>query len=143
LGVRSIAAILLVASVSSVFAQLLDIRHDGETTEHYCARIEKLKPNLVLVHPVELSGRIKKSMVKLRAFESTTRQTFVKRVFLNDDGEFDLADVDQGRYRPISSPTRALSQAEELRCGLGNKCSLRIMLKASPTDQPEMFCPVR
>jgi hypothetical protein len=74
--VKSLVAILLVVTLFPAFAQLLDVRHDSETTEQYCARIEKLKPNLVLSHRVELSGRIidgsgapfKKSVVELRVY---------------------------------------------------------------------------
>jgi hypothetical protein len=79
--VKLLAAVVLISSfgtVSWATAQLVDVRHDSETTEHYCARIEKLRPNLVLSRPVELSGRIidgsgaplKNSTVELRAYAS-------------------------------------------------------------------------
>ena len=140
--------VFLVAAVAPAFAQLAQI---GPTDPNYCDNVEHVKPNLALSRTTQLSGRVidasgapfENSIVELRLFVSESRQTPVKKVTTDSAGYFDLATVSKGQYRLLASPTRVFNQAEKLDCEARNPCTLLITLYPSPTDQPDMLCPVK
>lgn len=148
---KLMAVICLAAISPSIAGQLIDVGPKGETREEHCARVEQIKPNLVLSRTTRLSGRVidasgaplENSIVELRLFVSESLQTPVKKVTTDSVGYFDLATVAKGQYRLLGSPTRIFKQAEKLDCGDRDPCQLLITLRPSPTDQPEMFCPVK
>lgn len=148
----NLSTISLFAAVSmSASAQLVSVGPPGETREHYCAKVEKLKPNLVLSSTTRLSGQIidgsgapfKNSVVELRIYISELQQTSFKKVITDEDGNFDFANVERGSYRLLASPTRLFEQPGKLECQASEKCSLKITLRVHPTDMPDSFCPVR
>jgi len=55
---KILAAFLIISLVPPIGAQLVNAGPPGETREHYCSRIEKVKPNLVLSRTTQMSGRI-------------------------------------------------------------------------------------
>jgi hypothetical protein len=146
-GVNPLAMILVAVTVPAV-GQLIQV---GPTDPHYCEKVEQVRPNLVLSGATHLSGRIidqsgapvKDSLVELRLYKSESEQISVKKVRTDQDGRFYLDLLAKGRYRLLASPTRVFRQAEKLECGDRDPCTLLITLRASPTDQPDMFCPVR
>ncbi len=148
---KLMTAICLAAIAPSIAGQLVDVGPKGETKEQYCARVEQIKPNLVLSRTTRLSGRVidasgaplENSIVELRLFVSESLQTPVKKVATDSAGYFDLTTVAKGKYRLLGSPTRIFKQAEKLECGDRDPCTLLITLRPSPTDQPAMFCPVK
>jgi hypothetical protein len=148
---KLMTAICLAAMSSSITGQLVDVGPKGETKEQYCARVERIKPNLVLSRTTQLSGRVidtsgaplENSIVELRLFVSESRQTPAKKVTTDGAGYFDLATVAEGKYRLLASPTRVFRQAEKLDCGDRDPCTLLITLRPSSSDQPENLCPVK
>lgn len=148
---KLITAICFAAISPSIAGQLVDVGPKGETQEQFCARVERIKPNLVLFRTTRLSGRVidasgaplENSVVELRLFVSESRQTSVEKVTTDSAGYFDLATVAKGQYRLLASPTRIFRQAEKLECGDRDPCTLLITLWPSSSDQPENLCPVK
>jgi hypothetical protein len=139
---------LLLGTVTSAFGQLVQV---GPPDQGYCDKVEHVNPNLVLSQATHLSGRIVdqtgapfvNSVVELRLYKSQTQGTSVRKVRTDEDGRFDLSSVARGSYRLLASPTRTFRQPEQLDCYERDPCALQIRLEANPTDQPDMFCPVK
>jgi Carboxypeptidase regulatory-like domain len=141
-------AVFFVVAVAPAFVQLVQI---GPSDPHYCDRIEKVKPNLVLLSATHLNGSVidetgapfKNSLVELRLYESESKQISVKKVRTDEGGHFSLDFVAKGQYRLLASSSRAFRQAQKLECGDRDPCTLLITLQVGPTDQPDSLCPVK
>jgi hypothetical protein len=138
--------LLLSALTQAVF---VDQQPTKAEMDKFC-NSEKVRPNLKLQHQTHLSGRVtdivgvpfKKSQVELRNYISVNRQVAIKVSTTDDNGEFDLGQIEKGEYRLLASPTRSFKQPEELHCP-GKECKLTIALQANATDLPESGCPIR
>jgi hypothetical protein len=144
------AVLFFTAFACPLSAQLVDLP-PGESLKEHCARVEQIKPNLVIARASSGSGRIidgsgtplQKSPVELRTYQNESRQIPIRKIMTDANGNFDLAVVAKGRYRLLASPSRLFRQAEDLSCGPADKCTLQIVLRVSSTDMPESVCPVR
>jgi 5-hydroxyisourate hydrolase-like protein (transthyretin family) len=85
---------------------------------------------------------LKNSRVELRRYLSEAEQQVIKVVHTNKKGVFELRRVEPGKYRLLTSPTRAFKQPDHLKCN-EKRCSLSIVLQANATDQPDSVCPIR
>ena len=118
-------------------------------TDKFC-NSERVRPNLGLQHQTRVSGRVtdivgepfKNSRVELRKYISARKQVTITASTTDDQGDFDLGQIEKGEYRLLASPTRSFKQPEAFHCP-GKECKLTIALQANPTDLPESGCPIR
>lgn len=111
---------------------------------------ERVRPNLGIQHQTRVSGRVtdivgepfKNSRVELRKYVSERKQLTITASMTDDEGDFDLGQVEKGEYRLLASPTRSFKQPKAFHCP-GKECKLTIALRANPTDLPESGCPIR
>src|SRR5215831_9702276 len=96
----------------------------GPPDPHFCDKIERIKPNLIIKTKTRVSGQItdeanapfRQSMVELRRYLSAVKQVPLRRVKTDDDGAFDLGIVGPGDFRLLASPTRTFKQPDSLVC---------------------------
>lgn len=138
---------LALALTGDAHPQLIQV---GPPDPHFCDKIERIKPNLILKVQTRVSGRItdqttapfQQSIVELRRYFSAVKQVPLKRVKTDADGSFDLGLVGPGEFRLLASPTRVFRQPDSLVCRGDGRCHLDIELKVNPTDMPESTCPI-
>jgi len=142
------AGTVLLTVAMHVSAQYVSL---GPTDPNFCANVEQIKPNLHLQREVQLKGRVldqtgaplEQSRVELRVYISKDVQRPFATATTDHQGEFVFKEVPKGEYRLLPSPTRAFAQPDDLRCGTGAQCFLKITLKANKTDMPDTQCPIR
>jgi len=145
-----LAVSLLNSLAIGAAAQLVQVGPKGESLRDYCARVEPLHPNLVLREDSQIAGRIsdqsrdvfRNSRIELRRFVSSTKQTLVKNVSTDGNGNFDLGIIKRGDYRLLLSSNRAFQQPEKLSCSC-YKCTLEAVLVVNATDLPSSVCQIR
>jgi hypothetical protein len=133
---------------ASSFGQVVQV---DPNDPNYCYKIEKIGPNLVLRQDIRISGIVLdqttapfvNSRVELRKYVSQRKQTRLQVISTDALGHFDLGIVKAGKYRLLASPSRAFKQPEELNCGVGSVCELKIKLIVNSTDQLAASCPIR
>ena len=112
---------------------------------------ETVAPNLELTKSTHVFGALQdqttaafaESKILLRRYQTPSMIVDVKTVTTNAKGNFDLGTLSAGKYRLLSSPTRAFAQPEKLECWGQQECKLDITLMANPTDLPYAACPVK
>ena len=122
----------------------------GETPKDFCNKIEKVRPNLVLIVDTTVAGRItdkfdvplQNSQVELRKYVNKQQQQSVAIVQTDSSGKFNFGEIKRGQYRLLASPTRAFQQPQYLHC-VGSNCDLSIALQVNATDRPDSICPIR
>lgn len=151
-GVKSLILALSLLGLLAIgaVAQLVQLGPKSESLRDYCARVEPLRPNLLLREDSQITGRVsdqsgdvfRNSRIELRRFVSSTNQVLVKNVSTDGDGNFDLGIVKRGDYRLLLSYSRAFQQPEKLSCG-DKECKLEAVLLVNATDLPASVCPIR
>lgn len=122
----------------------------GEMPKDFCNKIEKVRPNLVLLVDTKVVGRItdhfdvplQNSQVELRKYVNKQQQQFVAMVHTDSSGKFNFGEIRRGQYRLLASPTRGFQQPDYLHC-VGRNCDLSIALEVNATDRPDSICPIR
>jgi hypothetical protein len=122
----------------------------GPFDAKYCDKVEPLKPNLVLSSTTHIHGTLVDgsgapfvlSKIEVRRYISTEEQTFLKVVTTDKSGNFDLGQMDVGKFRVLASESRGFEQPNHLVCTQA-ECKLDIRLKANATDLPTYACPIR
>ena len=144
---RTVALLALLTALPAL-AQFVQT---GPDDPNFCYKVEKIRPNLKLSKPTQISGTISdqalaplpNSRVELRKYISERNQLSVEVVSTDAAGHFDLGLVKPGEYRLLASPLRAFAQPAKLLCPPDAPCDLKIVLAATPTDQPTSVCPIR
>ena len=112
---------------------------------------EAVRPNLELREPQHVFGELKdesgapfsKSPVVLRKLDANGKFAAYRTVNTSKDGRYDLGTVDAGRYRFLPAPNRGFKQPENVRCGEGQDCEVKLVIQVSPTDQEFVGCPIQ
>jgi hypothetical protein len=151
-----ITVALLLGVLGRAHGQVVVIDPDGKSgpppaTRENCLSMETIAPNLKLAQDTVVRGKISDqstfplahSPVELRRFISESKQVTVKKVFTDDDGNFDLGVVKRGPYRLLLAPHRGFKQPAHLECWEAKSCTLDTVLIVSPSDQFVTQCPIR
>jgi hypothetical protein len=112
---------------------------------------ETVKPNFELTGKTRVAGQLKDatgaafadSKVILRIMDAKGKYVSYRAIMTNKDGKFDLGEVDAGKYRFLAAPNRGFKQPEGVKCAEGRDCDLSLVLRANPTDQPFVGCPLQ
>jgi len=142
---RLLCTMFLVTAFAS--AQLVQV---GPVDPRYCDK-EGVAPNLELQVRQEFSGTLrdqtgepfKLAKIEVRWTGADGTQQ-VSRSVTDSQGRFRFESLAAGRYRFVASASRLFQQPNAVVCKADEaKCQREITLKANPTDQPYMFCPVK
>jgi hypothetical protein len=112
---------------------------------------EKVHANLELNRRTHILGELKDasgapfelSKVELKKLGRKDKFVSYKAVITDRAGDFDFGAVDPGKYRFLPSSSRAFNQPTRVDCFENESCELKVILKASPTDQEFSGCPIQ
>ena len=151
-----ILALALLCSVGNGVSQLVCVgapRQCEEEQKRICAE-ERDTANLVIAGPKTMHGQVSDATGEAfgPGFELQIRALHSGQVFrsarLDTSGQFEFAGMHDGKYRLIvvrvvsgMQKRTGFDQPVNLRCDGPDVCRLRIVLRASPTDQAINQCP--
>jgi hypothetical protein len=112
---------------------------------------ETVRPNLELKERQHVFGELKDpsgapfidSKVILRVADAKGKFVSNRSVSTDKEGQFDLGQVDAGKYRFLPGPNRGWKQPRMVECREGRDCEIKLVVQLNPSDQPFAGCPIQ